>query len=309
MKILISLHLAVLLIIWTNSVRTSELINEPESKILLVASTPADDAVKAMLGIPIDSEVDFIRWEITFSQNQSPDRFILNLIYGKAQPNTLGFVAGGNKKTFTGTYLTKVKSDGNLQGEIYELSEDDASRQISLVKLSENLFHLVTPDNKLFVGNGGWSYTFNRNNNQSNIFPSEFLRLQSSIPRYSTNVITFDGRTPCYPFSIFKESQISGDCIKTKWSLILHTDPETSLPRGYELKTTFNRTSTIQGKWSVTMGFGANPQAVIFQLNPDDPQKSVYFLVGDENVLFFLDDEKQFLQGNSDFSFTLNKRE
>jgi hypothetical protein len=307
LKILLSI-LAAFVIFWASSNRILTLRNEPESGFQLVASTPADEPVKTMLGIPTNSQVDFIRWEFTFNQNQTPARFTLNVVYGKAQPNTLGFVQGGNRKTFKGTYLTKVKRKGNLQGEIYELSENDASLQISLIKLSENLFHLITPDNKLFVGNGGWSYTFNRSNQHSDIYPSEFLKLQSSILKDSTNVISFDGRTPCYPFPIFKESQISGSCIKTKWRLIMHFDPETSVPSVYELSTTFNRTSIINGKWALIKGFGANPDAMVFQLNPDDLEKSVYFLAGDQNVLFFLNNKKQFLQGNSDFSFTLNRR-
>lgn len=55
-------------------------------------------------------------------------------------------------------------------------------------------------------------------------------------------------------------------------------------------------------------GYANNPDAVVIQLNPDKSDELVSFLVGDDNVLFFLDKTNQLFIGDSNFSYTLNKR-
>ena len=50
-----------------------------------------------------------------------------------------------------------------------------------------------------------------------------------------------------------------------------------------------------------------NPAAVVYQLDPANSEASLFFLKADDNILFFLDQEKNFMPGNDDFSYTLNK--
>jgi hypothetical protein len=153
------------------------------------------------------------------------------------------------------------------------------------------------------IGNGGWSYTLNRKHplvNISSVLPS--LTLFNDTARQ----VTFDGRTPCTDLSRQYDYKVSNDCIKLKWRLILYKDPITLLPTTYSINWTLSRINT-EGKWSVKKGEGLNADAVIIQLDPDKPDKSISFLAGDENVLFFLDKKNELLTGNSHFSYTLNK--
>jgi hypothetical protein len=46
---------------------------------------------------------------------------------------------------------------------------------------------------------------------------------------------------------------------------------------------------------------------VVYQLDPDQPDRTIYLLVGDRNTLFFLDKEGRLLKGDENFSYTLNR--
>jgi hypothetical protein len=69
-----------------------------------------------------------------------------------------------------------------------------------------------------------------------------------------------------------------------------------------------NAPKDITGTWSITKGTESNPDAIIYQLDPDKPNQTISLLVGDENILYFLHKNQELFIGNGDFSFTLNKR-
>jgi hypothetical protein len=66
-----------------------------------------------------------------------------------------------------------------------------------------------------------------------------------------------------------------------------------------------NQLSELTGNWRVIQEFNG---PLIYQLDPDKPSKTISFFAADQNVLFILNREWQLYTGNSDFSFTLNKR-
>ena len=51
-------------------------------------STPADPFVRSFLGIALQDSVDFVRWQLTFQNNN----YTLNCNYGIGKPNTNGFI-------------------------------------------------------------------------------------------------------------------------------------------------------------------------------------------------------------------------
>lgn len=55
-------------------------------------------------------------------------------------------------------------------------------------------------------------------------------------------------------------------------------------------------------------GTESDPDAIIYQLDPDKPDETISLFVADENILFFLHKDKKMFVGNDDFSFTLNRR-
>ena len=292
--------LLVAFLLFASSCSDAGTANASFSKIILVGSTPGDSPVKSMLSINPEKQIDFIRWDLTLNHSENDSKtFVLNINFGEAQPNTLGFKGGGETLFWEGIYTVSEN--------IYELKNEKTSARISLVKLNENLFHLLMPDGKLMVGNGGWSYTLNRKDSpepSSEVLPSR----TDSLPEDATPKIVFDGRTPCSDFAKHYNLQAGNDCLKLKWRLILSRDSKTKEPTAYTLQTTLNRPVITEGKWAIVKGAKTGPEAIIYRLDPDKPEKSISFLVGDEKVLFFLDRENRLLTGNGDFSFTLNRR-
>ena len=117
----------------------------------------------------------------------------------------------------------------------------------------------------------------------------------------------FEGRPPCKDIAKQMHIPIEGDCPKLKWRLTLYHDPVTKAPTDYTLEGSFFREKERKGKWTIVKGMPSNPKAVVLQLDPDKPKEYFYFLKGDDNVLFVLDEGRNFRVGNIDFSYTLNR--
>lgn len=285
---------------------------ELSSDIILVASTPGDEQIKSLLAISPDTKVDFIRWNLILAgTGPSRQTFELNIHYGESQPNTPEFKNDGERKTISGEYtIVKDKSKGSVNGEVYHLKSTKFTADILMIKLSDNIFHLLTPLQQLMVGNGGWSYTLNRKEPMPGVSADlpAFANLPESPADTATQVI-FEGRTPCLDMAKEKNLTVAPGCFKLKWKLILNKDPKTFEPSTYALRRTNSRESDITGIWTIKKGMPSNPGVVIYQLDPDKPEQSISLLLADENVAFFLHKDNGFFTGNEDFSYTLNRRQ
>ncbi len=285
--------------------------NKTSADMVLVASTPGDSLIKTVFGISQDKKVDFIRWDLAFHNGKSgQNTFNLDIVFGESKPNTLGFKDDKEEKSFTGKYTVSKSLAGKQQMDIYTLVlGDNPAANLSMLKINDNLFHLLTPENQLIVGNGGWSYSLNRK--EPVIINSPVVSTLTTAPAVLKDTslqVVFDGRTPCGDFARVADLNVSADCFKIKWRLILNRDPKTLLPATYVIKKSQNREADIVGNWKIITGTPSNPSAIIYQLYPENPDKSVSLLAGDENVLFFLNKSQQPFIGNNDFSFTLNKK-
>lgn len=267
--------------------------------IILTGSTPGDELIKTMLTIPADTKVDFIRWNLLLDDNYA---FILDIIYGESQPNTLGF-KNVNKQTIKGKYLVEKKHEGSRFKEIYQLRRDDFPEIISFVKINENLFHILTPQGRMMTGNGGWSYSLNRKGPVN----SDKILISSPVPDEKSLQLVFDGRTPCREIATeHPEMNASTSCFKLKWRLILNRDSVTYLPATCSIRTIVdNEPQAVTGTWTIIKVEESN--TIIYKIQIDDLAKPFMLLLADENVLFFLDKDNNPLIGNEDFSFALNK--
>lgn len=278
------------------------------SDITLVASTPGEEQITSPLGIPADIKVDFIRWNLVLKGSHSSSHsFQLDINYGKAQPNTLGFMNGGEKRSIQGEFsITNEKSA--INGEVYHLKSTAMPGEILLIKLNENIFHLLTPKKELMVGNGGWSYTLNRKEpltGPSMIRPV-FKVLQLATADTARQII-LSGRTPCLDMAHEKKLTVAADCFKLKWKLILNKDPKTLKPTTYRLHRTNSRESDLTGKWSIVEGIPSNRDVIIYQLDPDKPEQTISLYLADVNIALFLKKNNELFIGNENFSYTLNR--
>ncbi len=140
------------------------------------------------------------------------------------------------------------------------------------------------------------------------------------IPKGPSVYGIFEGRPLCRGIANQLQLATDADCVKLKCELVLYQDPVTFQPTnctlsivggGDVIKQPGNpyRLKHLEGKWSVVKGIPANPGAEVYRLELPKPGNYIYLLKGDANVLFVLDENKAFMTGNEDFSYTLNRVE
>ena len=167
-------------------------------KSFFVGCTPGDELIKSQLGIPTQTKIDFIKWDLTLDKSNT---FVLNITFGESQPNTLGFIDGGQNKDFQGTYTISK----NKNNEFYHLEARQCKP--TMVKLNDNLLHFLTPQNNLMVGNGGWSCTLNNKNTTKSAITLPTLRASNTKLNDNAIQVIYVGRTPhfavyCYALEI-----------------------------------------------------------------------------------------------------------
>jgi len=145
---------------------------------------------------------------------------------------------------------------------------------------------------------------------------------------FKDSAVVFAGTTPCgnvirplhnispEPDCPLQECK----CIMVEWKLTLYMDATTKEPTHYKLKG-INRYSVketnmysepgikteAEGKLTIIRGTKTNPNAVIYQLNPDKPKMSLSFLKLGGNLLHILDQNEKLMIGNEFHSYTLNR--
>lgn len=117
----------------------------------------------------------------------------------------------------------------------------------------------------------------------------------------------FGGRFPCSEIAKDWKITVSPECWKVKWRLTLYQDSITHQPTTYHLLGTLNRSAAREGKWTVVRGIKTDPEAIVYQLDSDKPEVSVYLMKGDDNVLFILDQQRRLRVGDENLSYTLNR--
>lgn len=271
-----------------------------KSEIILIGSTPGDELAKTMLGIPAETKVDFIRWNLILDDKNA---FVLDINYGESQPNTLGFKGDGKTKIFKGTFSVSKSSSFR---EVYHLKSADFFTEILIAKLNENIFHLLTSQNQMMVGNGGWSYSLNK----KNPVDTDEILIASTILDDQSIQLVFDGRTPCQEIANeHPEMKATPSCFKIKWRLTLNKDSITHQPTTCTIRNIVdNQPRDVSGKWEIVKGTATNPNAIIYKIKVDNLAEPISLLVGDGNILFFLDKNNDPMIGNKDFSFTMNKK-
>lgn len=127
------------------------------------ASTPCDAYPRSLMAIPVTADCEFIQWTLMLQRHprtQEPTLFKLNYSWGMSKPSTEGFMNGGTQGMIEGRWSSKQLTDHKLS---YQLTPAHASHHsVSLVRLHDNLLHLLDKEGKLMIGHAGWSYTLNR---------------------------------------------------------------------------------------------------------------------------------------------------
>jgi hypothetical protein len=139
-----------------------------------------------------------------------------------------------------------------------------------------------------------------------NYFSLTFVSAQSANNK--TNLIGyFDGRTPCQELAKQLNELTIPECIKIKWRLALYKNGADTTSGTYSLEGfKFRGDNTLKGTWQIIKGTKADPNAIVYQLR-HSLKGSLFFLKADEDVLFFLDKDRNIMVGNKNFSYALYK--
>jgi hypothetical protein len=278
--------------------------------------TPCSAQARPLPQIPADSDCEQMIWKIILHQDPvtgTPTTYTLDSAYGVPQQGTNGLDGGGTPIVMEGKWavLTGTKLDPDAV--VYQLNPDDPQTAVPFLKLDEDILHVLSSDNTLLVGNGGWSYSLNRTDNR---IPGPVTAQQDPsegstrpplppMPAGSSVLGVFEGRTPCHEI-VFEFTIMAPypGCLKIKWKLTLYRDQTTAASSTY----LFQGTRTLrEGTWSILRGTQSDPEAVVYQLQLDNDQPPVSFLKVDDNHLFMLDRNLNFLVGNALFSYTLSR--
>jgi hypothetical protein len=118
----------------------------------------------------------------------------------------------------------------------------------------------------------------------------------------------FEGRTPYQGIARELGRPENRGGLKVKWRVTLFQNPETRTPTTYKVEGSLYRQGGREGTWSIVRGTRTDPNAVVYKLDATQSDGVLLLLKGDDDVLFFLNQEQQPLVGHADFSYTLNRR-
>jgi len=114
------------------------------------------------------------------------------------------------------------------------------------------------------------------------------------------------GRTPCQELAKQLQHATTAECIKIKWSLELYGIKGDIHSGKFILEGLgYRGQNALEGQWNILRGTVADPGAIVYELVI--PGKGNLLLQKLDDVLFFLDEQKNLLVGNYDFSYALNR--
>jgi hypothetical protein len=274
---------------------------------IFVGSTPCDAVSRSLLNIPATDACEWIKWKLELTEQDNSPMYTLTFRYGLPRQGSREFLEGAKTVEWKGRWTKEPK-------EIYTLHTNQPGVSLALLKVDENVLHLLDKNKQLVVGNGGFSYSLNSVKPVA-VSPA-FINLNpTSLPSnlHSQVVGVYEGRTPCnHVLSAFYKLD-AAECLLTKWRLTLFQDSLSHMPTDFKLESVYvgtgNETHVTRGKWAASRGMGQDRQALIYelQMNPEQPEIILRFLKGDDNVLFFLDKNNHPGVGNDYASYSLNR--
>ena len=291
---------------------------EPSTQSFFEATTSCGISIKKILGINTDDKSQMMRWELILdkdSKKLTPTTFKLSYEYGIPKQGTRGFMNGSKKVELDGTWKFEKGIATNREAIVITLVTPGSPVSLSFLQADENILHFLDDTKHLMVGSAAWSYTLNRKDPVPGNKFAPVPCLSSQIVTTSDTVGIFDGRTPCND-KLTSINNISLDgCQGIKCQLILLQDVTTHTPSSFILRTIYvgngdNNIYSITGKWKMMQRAANDATTLIYQLKPDSNKSDdqLLLLKGDDNILYFVDNECRLLVGNSYLSYTLNRK-
>jgi hypothetical protein len=281
---------------------------------VFVGSSPCDDSIRPILQIPGDVDAHLIEWTVTLFKHPTtgaPAGYHVQYKYGLTVPNRPGLGPVARTEERRGTWRLAKGTRTDPEGGVYELNG-----AVSLYRVSDNVLHLLNGDRSLMLGTSGWSYTLNRSDaSEPRVDPladaggPDGSRSVSPLSTGPTVFGVFEGRSPCQGIARELKIPVRPGCAKVKWRVTLYQDPGTRRPTTYKIDSTLHRSGPREGQWTIVRGAEMAPSAVAYRLGPAGTEAALILMKGDDNVLFFMDQNHRPLTAHAEFSYTLNRRQ
>ena len=158
----------------------------PEIHGVFEGMTPCSPLTRPLPQVPADADCDQMIWNLVLYQDPqtgTPTTYSLKSAYGLSKQGTNGLIGGGTSIVMEGKWTIRTGTKVDPEAIVYEINADDAQGTVSFQKINDNLIHVLNSEKTLLVGNGAWSYTLNRMDNQS---PGPVNELSGSIPEPPT---------------------------------------------------------------------------------------------------------------------------
>jgi hypothetical protein len=285
-------------------------------------TTPCSGQNPPLPHIPLGTDCEQMIWKLTLYQAAAtgqPTTYELAVSYGLAQQGTTGLGANATELNLEGPWAIQTGTAANPDTQVYQLNPDDAKNSIQFVKLGDNLLHVLTPDRNLMVGNAAWSYTLNRTDRHimsdlsekaSPFTPETVAELPT---QEAATPAVFEGRIPCIELILALHDFAASACNRVKIRLILGHDADTGAPATFELLNIYVGGDDTRyqafGTWAILQGTPSDPQALVYQLAPEDAQEPISLFRADDNHLYLLDSDFNFVVGDAIMSYTLTRAE
>jgi hypothetical protein len=296
---------SIVALVWS-SVGHAEPAAKPEVFGEFVGSTPCGEPFGRLFDIPADANPP-VQWVLTLYQDpkaHTPTVYKLRAESDSAKPPAARKPVSKEKE---GRWSIGKGTKADPDAVVYELAGG-----INFCKVSDDVLHALNPDRTLAVGTAGWSYTLNCSSSAEKVVPPSAVLVRPSVsyklsPLASGPTVLgiFEGRTPAMGIARELKIDTPGELMKVKWRVTLYQDPDTKAPTTYKVENSFLREKRREGTWSVDRRDGA----VVYHLAATKTEGDLYLRKGDDNVLFFLGQDRKPLVGHVDFSYTLNRRE
>lgn len=147
-----------------------------DSAIVFVGTTPCGNIIRPLHKIKPEPdcalkecECIMVEWKLTFYQDpvtHEPIRYTLTSINRFNVKETNMYSQPGTMSESEGEWAITRGTKTNPNAVLYQLNPGKPGIALSLIKLSDDLLHVVDQDDRLMIGNEFWSYTLSRMTNQ-----------------------------------------------------------------------------------------------------------------------------------------------
>ena len=275
-----------------------------------VGTTPCGDAVRAFVGgMAAGEKCHAIKWELTLGTADAANHWSLTAVYGVPPASNPNAMIDGPKMTKQGKLTSSTLQRLGGTSTVFRLT-GDAGSSLVFGQVGPDMVNLVSSDGSLVPGNAAASYTLTR---ADRLEPPvvEIPRAAEgsyTVPPKETGphvFATYVGRSPCAGLARELKLAAAEGCVRLKWRVQLLKDPVTNQPTTYIVGNSLTRERTWTGAWRIVRGAPGFPDASVYHLDATTEHGAILLLRMDDNVVLFLNQQRQPLPGNADFSYTL----